>query len=183
MKISPLTSPLPTRPLLFRPFRPLLAGCVWATVLLGGQEAQAQEVPKVASEGVWQLSISPYTDHFRHSPDHKSVWAVGLERGFADNTLVGAFGFSNSFGQPSAYLYYGWLFPKVFPAAPALYIKVTAGLLYGYVSPFDDKVPLNYNGFSPAIIPALGWQFDDKWSAQVNLLGTAAVMFMVNRKF
>lgn len=169
--------------LLLQKLRCVLAGWVGAMACIDGQAAHADDAQKADSTGVWQMSISPYTDHFRHSADHRSVWAIGLERELADHSLYGAFGFSNSFGQPSAYVYYGWVFPKIFPAVPALYLKVTAGLLYGYMSPFNDKVPLNYNGFSPAIIPALGWQFDEKWSGQVNLLGTAAVMFMVNRKF
>jgi hypothetical protein len=154
-----------------------LAACASAALA-----ADAEESKQPAPSGDWQISVSPYTEHFRHSNEHKPVWAVGLERGFADQSLYGLMGFSNSFGQPSAYVYYGWAFPGVLQAAPALYLKVTVGLLYGYVSPHNDKVPLNYNGLSPAIVPALGWQFDKNWSAQVNLLGTAAVMFMVNRK-
>lgn len=162
--------------------RSALAAMALAACASGAMAAEAEEPKLLPASGDWQISVSPYTEHFRRSVEHRQVWAVGLERGFADQSLYGLMGFSNSFGQPSAYLYYGWAFPGLLQAAPALYLKVTVGLLYGYVSPHDDKVPLNYNGLSPAIIPALGWQFDKNWSAQVNLLGTAAVMFMVNRK-
>ena len=153
-----------------------------STPLSAPLAAPGDETPGLAQEDIWRFSVSPFTEHSRHSPDHKAVWALGLEREFANQAIIGLMGFSNSFGQPSAYAYYGWNFPGPFQDVPALYLKVTVGLLYGYVSPYSDKVPLNYNGFSPAIIPAIGWQFDKNWSAQLNLLGTAAVMFMVNRK-
>jgi hypothetical protein len=160
-----------------------LAACALAAPVSAAVAAPADASSSAAQEGTWLVSVSPFTEHFRHSPDHKRVWAFGLERVFADQTLLGVMRFSNSFGQPSAYAYYGWNFPSVFPEVPQLYLKVTVGMLYGYVSPYNDMVPLNYNGFSPAIIPAIGWQFDKNWSAQVNLLGTAAVMLMINRGF
>ena len=46
-----------------------------------------------------------------------------------------------------------------------------------------DQVPLNYNGYSPAIIPTMGWRLDKTLSVHMNFLGTAAVMLMVNKKF
>ena len=107
---------------------------------------------------------------------------MGLEREAADHYLYGLMAFSNSFGQPSAYAYYGRVFNHVWERYDALYLKLTAGLLYGYKAPYDDKVPLNYNGYSPAIIPAVGWRLDKSWSLQVNFLGTAAMMLMVNKK-
>lgn len=60
----------------------------------------------------------------------------------------------------------------------ALYLKLTIGIIHGYKVPFEDRVPLNYYGFSPAIIPAVGWHRDPNWSVQTNFLGAAAVMFM-----
>ena len=42
------------------------------------------------------------------------------------------------------------------------------------------KVPLNYRGFSPVGVVSMGWQFTPTYSAQVNLLGSAALMFQVS---
>jgi hypothetical protein len=55
--------------------------------------------------------------------------------------------------------------------------------LYGYVGEYKRKVPLNVGGFSPAIVPTLGVRFTQQTSAEVHVLGTAAVMFGVNTRF
>lgn len=159
----------------------LLAG--WMLLAAGpGFAAQAEEPLAAAPDAVWRVEFSPWTHHYRFSEDHKDVWALGLERESADHTLYGLTGFSNSFGQPSAYAYYGHVFNNVNSRFEALYLKLTVGVIYGYKVPFEDKVLLNYNGFSPAIIPAAGWRFDKHWSVQTNFLGTAAIMFMVSRR-
>ena len=110
------------------------------------------------------------------------MWALGLEYQTPDRNLYGLTAFSNSFGQPSAYAYYGWVFNNVWERSESLYLKLTLGVIYGYKVPFEDKVFLNHNGFSPAIIPAVGWRLDKNWSVQTNFLGTAAIMLMVTRK-
>lgn len=56
-------------------------------------------------------------------------------------------------------------------------------ILYGYVSPYEDKVPLNRNGFSPAIIPAIGYQLNAHDSVQIKILGNAGLMFSYGRSF
>ncbi len=162
-------------------FAPQVAAIGWA---LASATASADDIQplKPASDGSWRVEFSPFTHHFRYNSDHKPVWSVGIERESADRQLFGLMGFSNSFGQPSAYLYYGRKFNNVLNLSESLYAKLSIGLMYGYKSPFDDEVPLNYNGFSPAIIPAIGWTIDKNWSVQVNVLGTAAFMFMVSRK-
>ncbi|MEY4026402.1 MAG: hypothetical protein RLZZ329_122 [Pseudomonadota bacterium] len=66
---------------------------------------------------------------------------------------------------------------------PQLFAKVTGGLMYGYVAPYENKVPLNYHGFSPAIIPALGYKLTQHDSVQLKFLGTAALMFSYGRQF
>lgn len=173
------------------------AGLVWGMVLALSPDCAAQgeesTVPVTApvsmpvsapvAEGAWRIEFSPYTHHFRYNADHKDVWALGLERETADHALFGLMLFSNSFGQPSAYAYYGRIFSPVERWSESLYVKLTGGLLYGYLPPYNDRVPLNYNGYSPAIIPAIGWRLDKNLSVQLNFLGTAAVMLMVNKKF
>lgn len=159
----------------------LLAG----TMLLAagaGFAAPQGEFAAPAPDAVWRLEFSPWTHHYRFSEDHKDVWALGLERETADHTLYGLTGFSNSFGQPSAYAYYGHVFNNVTSWSDALYLKLTVGVIYGYKVPFEDKVMFNHNGFSPAIVPAAGWRVDRNWSVQTNFLGTAAIMFMVTRR-
>ncbi len=122
------------------------------------------------------LMYSPYTAHFHPSPEHEYVWLVGMERERADGQLAGIALFSNSFGQPSTYIFpWGKIYRDVFER-PGLFVKLTAGLLYGYRGKYEDKVPLNYEGFSPAIVPALGWEYGGRFQAQVNLLGANAVM-------
>ncbi len=157
-------------------------GIVLALFAMMSASAKDAEPLEPSSDGAWRVEFSPFTHHFRYNTDHKPVWSVGIERESADRQLFGLMGFSNSFGQPSAYLYYGRKFNNFLNLSDSLYAKLSIGMMYGYKSPFDDEVPLNYNGFSPAIIPAIGWTIDKNWSAQVNVLGTAAFMFMVSRK-
>lgn len=147
--------------------------------------AMAQQSGEVsASPGpTVQWQMSPYTHHFSPSEDHKNVYMIGLEREHANGKLDGVTFFTNSFGQASVYVYpWGGVYKNVFGVKP-LSFKWTAGLLYGYVEPYEDKVPLNHNGFSPGAIIALAYEFQPGWSAQVNALGTAGLMFQLNVPF
>ncbi len=142
----------------------------------------------LAKEGAPEPSLrnefifSPYTHHWSQNPEHKDVVLVALHEHLPGGRLCGVSLFSNSFGQPSAYVYIGQEFDRLF-GQPNLYLKVTAGILYGYVGEYKDKVPLNYRGFSPAIIPALGYKLTERDSLQVQVLGTAGVMLAYGRKF
>ena len=102
--------------------------------------------------------------------------ALGLLKGLEDRWLAGGVVFSNSFGQPSAYLYGGQRYLNPF-GYEKWYLQWTAGLLYGYVGEFKDKVPFNYKGFSPGFVPSVGYQFTDKISGELDLLGNSALMF------
>ncbi len=104
---------------------------------------------------------------------------VGLERQRADGLVWGGTYFSNSFGQPSAYVYGGQRLEN-WSARPELFAQWTAGILYGYKGEFKDKVPFNHGGFSPGAVLSVGWQFTPVYSAQVNMLGNSAVMFQVS---
>ena len=94
----------------------------------------------------------------------------------------GASYFRNSFGQPSGYLYGGKRYDSIF-SYDKLFAQWTVGLLYGYKPPYDHKVPLNHNGFSPGAVVSLGWQFTPTYSAQVNVLGNSALMFQFSADF
>ncbi len=124
----------------------------------------------------YHLIVSPFTQHFRHSSEHEYVWLVGAERERAGGSLAGAAYFTNSFGQPSAYIYpWGKTFRHLVDNSP-LYAKLTAGLLYGYKAPYEDKIPFNVDGFALAVIPALGWEYRGRQQLQLNFLGFNGVM-------
>ena len=129
-----------------------------------------------------ELTLSPYTIHWSNNPEHKHVVLVALDEQLPGGRLCGVSFFTNSFGQPSTYVYAGKQFNQLF-GQPQLFLKVTAGVIYGYVGQYKNKVPLNYHGFSPGVIPALGYKFSEHDSVQVKLLGTAGIMFSYGRQF
>lgn len=151
--------------------------CLGWMLLAGGAQAQASEV---APDPLLRLQLSPYTQHFTYDSAHSDVVMVGVEREYANTRLDGVALFSNSFGQPTLYLYpWGGIF-RSFGGIVPMSFKWTVGLLYGYKAPYEKKVPYNYNGFSPAAIVALSYDLPSGWSVQANLLGLAAVMFQLN---
>lgn len=155
--------------------RPLY--CLGWLLLAGGAQAQAFEV---APDPHLRLQLSPFTQHFTYDSAHSDVVMVGAEREYPNTRLEGIALFSNSFGQPTLYLYpWGGIYRSLGGIAPMSF-KWTAGLLYGYKAPYEKKVPYNHGGFSPAVIVALSYDLPSGWSVQANLLGLAAVMFQLN---
>lgn len=141
--------------------------------------AGAQSDPADASTGeYWRLMGSPYTIHYGSDPEHEPVYMIGLERQRSDGWVWGGTYFSNSFGQPSGYVYVG---EKVigFSRWDKLFFQWTAGILYGYKYPYEDKVPFNNNGFAPGATVSLGWQFTREFSMQAIALGAAGLMIQV----
>lgn len=141
-------------------------------------EVQGAPEPKHRGE----FSFSPYTLHWSNSPEHKPVVLVSLDEQVPGDRFCGLAVFSNSFGQPSTYVYVGQQFNHLL-GNPQLFAKVSAGILYGYVGQYKNKVPLNHGGFSPAIIPTVGYRLSMHDSVQVNLLGNAGLMFSYGRQF
>lgn len=133
-----------------------------------------------AARGEWMLSA--YTHHFSNTSEHKSVVMLAANEHLSGDRLCGISLFRNSFGQPSVYVYAGQQFNDLW-GMPQVFAKVTAGLMYGYVAPYENKVPLNYKGFNPAIIPSLGYKLTAHDSVQVKILGNAALMFSYGRQF
>ncbi|MEN5178773.1 hypothetical protein ABE501_03230 [Comamonas testosteroni] len=138
----------------------------------------------------WSFGYAPYTYHFSdakkehdYEPDdekHKYVWLVNAEKQLDERQVAGFAYFSNSFGQPSQYAYYGWQF-RPLSGTPQLFFKLTGGVIHGYKYPYHKKIPLNNkNGWGLTAIPALGWNFDEHWGVQLNLLGKSALMFQLN---
>jgi hypothetical protein len=162
-----------------------LASCAAALWLLAGAEAAARESASLLSthawreEAHWRVAISPLTQHFRQNEEHQRVVALALERQRHDGWLAGGSHFTNSFGQPSAYLYVGRRVDLPF-GPPGLFGQISGGLLYGYRGRFEDKVPFNNNGFSPGALFTLGWQIDRRNAAAVHLLGDAGLMLQLS---
>ena len=151
---------------------------------LGGTAmAQSGFLSELARDKVLSWQFSPFSLHFSPSDEHKQVLMVGLEREHPSAKVDGFTLFTNSFGQPTVYVYpWGGVYHDI-GNIRHLSFKWTAGLLYGYRDPYENKVPLNYKGLSPAVIPALVYEFKPGWSGQVNFLGTAALMFQLNAPF
>ena len=130
----------------------------------------------------WELMISPYAYHYQYSPEHKHVFLLGLEHHQNDEWFAGGALFSNSFGQPTGAAYEGFMWNQLF-GEPNLYAKLGGGLMYGYVGKYKDKVPLNYDGLSPVLVPAAGWKATSNDAVEISLLGAAGLLFSYDRKF
>ena len=167
------------KPALFSRATALDFGLIFAA---NAPAANAQEPNLAAPFDGWELSFSPYSYHLNRDEDYKQVVLVGLERHYSDNWLWGGALFSNSFGQPSGGAYFGYQWNKLFGIEP-LYFKLVGGIMYGYVDEYEDKVPYNHNGFSPIILPGLGWRLTPRDALQVIVLGGNGFMFSYNRRF
>ena len=148
-------------------------------------EAPAAKVERLPPESpesgdFWRLMASPYTVHYHkdNEGEHEPVYMIGLERQRSDGWVWGGVYFSNSFGQPSTYVYVGQRYAG-FSRWQPLFVQWTAGIMYGYKEPYEDKVPFNVNGFSPGVTVGLGWQFTREFSMQGILLGTAGLMLQL----
>ncbi|WP_439589116.1 hypothetical protein [Hydrogenophaga sp.] len=131
----------------------------------------------------YQLFFSPYTHHWSYDEEHRQVYALSLSRLLPNDRFCGFSLFNNSFGQPSAYAYIGKTWPGLLPSHPQIYVSATAGIIYGYVGKYKNKVPLNVGGFAPAIIPAIGYRLSPSATVEVQLLGTAAFMLGATWRF
>jgi hypothetical protein len=162
-----------------RPTTPATCACVCLCVLAAPARAETWDLLDFSAPGYWRALVGPYTQHLNEKPEFEYVWAVAIERQRDDGWLYGASYFSNSFGQGCGYLYLGQQIPDLFDQ-PKLYFQWTAGLLYGYKPPYENRVPFNVNGFSPGVVLSLGWQFDKQFAAQLNKVGTSGVMLQLS---
>lgn len=167
--------------------------CLLAMACLGSGEAAASRTASFTAsitqaltdteawreQAHWRVAMAPHTEHYRPSAEHQTVWAVALERQRHDGWLAGASRFSNSFGQPSAYVYLGHRFDRLF-GQRALYGQLSAGLLYGYRGRFEDKVPFNNDGFAPGALATIGSQLTRRAAVAAHFLGDAGVMLQLS---
>lgn len=144
--------------------------------------AQEPEADEFSGKPYWEALIGPFAVHWSNSDEHKNVYLLGIERAQANGFIWGFSAFSNSFGQPSAYAYYGYRWDNLFGYSK-LYAKLSGGIIYGYKGKYEDKVPFNHDGFGLGIIPAIGYRLTPKDAVQVGALGTAGLIFTYNRRF
>ena len=158
----------------------ILAGLIVAH--FGGNALAQESAPPSPDNGnKLTLSVSPYVQHFNLSGEYDNVWLIGIEREHPNGKLDGIAFFNNSFDQPTVYVFpFGQAYHGIW-GVPKLSFKWTAGLLYGYLGEYKKRVPLNYNGFSPAVNIALAYQFTPTWAGQV-MLGGSFLMFMINMR-
>jgi len=131
----------------------------------------------------YEAFFSPYTHHWSRDAEHQQVYAISLSRLLPNDRFCGFSLFNNSFGQPSAYAFIGKTWPGVLASYPEVYVSATAGIIYGYVGKYKNKVPLNVGGFSPVIVPAVGYRISPRATVEVQLLGTAAFMLGATWRF
>jgi len=136
-----------------------------------------QPVDTSSDSRSFEVFVSPHTHHWTASEEHKPVRAVSVSRLLPDARFCGFSLFTNSFGQPSAYAFAGKYWPNPIESVPDVYVSLSGGIMYGYVGRFKNKVPLNVGGFSPVIIPAMGYRLNAQTAVEVQILGTAGVMF------
>lgn len=137
--------------------------------------AEAAETGLMTPGDVLMVQVSPYSLHFDEGPEHTGYpWLVGVEWQSRSRWLAGYSYFNNSFNQKCHYAYGGYTFP-LGENYRNWYIKLTGGLIVGYKEPFEDKLPVNYNGIAPVIIPGLGYK-SDRYNVQLNLLGANGFM-------
>lgn len=121
------------------------------------------------------LQFGPYVAHRIDDRGHNQ-WPriIGAEWESAEHWLGGAVSFKNSYYQDAAYVYAGrrWFLDAV---AEHVYVKLSAGFVYGYKEPFENRLPVNNEGYGLGFVPALGYQFG-RANAQIVFLGTAAIV-------
>jgi len=149
---------------------------------LGDASAPDTSTPSPPAHPRWELTLSPWTHHWNYNPAHRHVLLGAMDRYVAGQRFCGLALFSNSFGQPSAYAYVGQRWDGVM-GHPDVFVKVSAGLIYGYKDPYKNKIPFNDYGVAPAIIPALGYRFGQGHSVQMMVLGNAGILFAYGHTF
>lgn len=161
--------------------RVAINGILLVALGAGAIQAKADLQAEESGSGFWVVQTSVYTRHFSPSPEHNNRQnLIGLERNEASGLVYGGGTFRNSFAQRSVYGYVGKRFNS--SRYPAVYLKVTGGLLHGYRGQYRDKIPLNRYGVAPVIIPGVGINLGPV-VAEAVLLGASAAMFNVGFRF
>ncbi len=124
------------------------------------------------------LETSVYTRHYHYDPAHNNDQNLLLgEWNITEQWLVGAAMFDNSFSQNTQYVYGGYRF-RPLSSLPALYFKISAGLIHGYKDEYQDKIPFNGGGIAPVIIPTVGYCLN-RFCSELIFFGAAGLMATV----
>lgn len=162
--------------------------CILVSLCTTGNAQELKMSTTLSEAGLWTLMAAPVTLHYSDlksanvaaEDKHKYVWLVGAEKMVTDRYFAGAAFFSNSFGQPTQYIYVGAKFRPI-DDTPKFFAKVSAGVIHGYKPPYDKKIPINTSsGWGLGVIPSIGWDFNDQFAAQLNVLGSAGLMLQMN---
>lgn len=140
--------------------------------------AGAAESTLDSSGDVIMVQAAPTVIHFDYNPNYvKYSWLVGVEWQRPSRWLAGYSYFNNSFDQKCHYLYGGkWW--RLGEDDSNWYFKLTGGLIIGYKDQYEDRLPINYNGNGPVIVPAVGYKVN-RFNVQANLLGVGGLMITV----
>jgi hypothetical protein len=121
--------------------------------------------------GTFVVSFAPYAHHTGKGNYNSRADFRALEWESPEQWSIGGASFRNSFAQPCWYAFGGRRFTLKHHSG-RFFAKITAGVIYGYKSPHRDAVPLNCGGYSPAIIPSLGYRYKNV-SFQLIVFGRA----------
>ena len=148
---------------------------------LSAEFKSAWDAPEPWRTDRFYFQTSLATVHFNSDPNHDNnqnliygewrmpyYWLDG-------QWFAGLSFFDNSFGQPSQFVFGGLLWRPI-EKAPEFYVKLAAGILHGYTGEYQDKVPYNHNGFSPGIVPGVGYCYR-RFCGEMILFGTAGMMW------
>ncbi|MFC4729749.1 sn-glycerol-3-phosphate transporter [Coralloluteibacterium thermophilus] len=120
------------------------------------------------------MSVGTHVHHYRSDPDHhERPGLLALDYSPAGSEwFVGGATFRNSFRQRSAYAYTGRRYAA---QESPFYLQVTAGLLAGYRGEHRHKIPMNWLGVAPVVIPSVGVEVD-RYRGELIVLGNSALM-------
>lgn len=125
-----------------------------------------------------QINFGPYLYHYSSDSERNSYpWFTSLEWESLSRWELGGAVFSNSYNQPSGYLYGGKRFIHGSPDEH-LFLKITVGALIGYVPPHEDAIPVNKDGVGLGVIPAVGYKFK-RTTTQIVILSTSGLMLTI----
>ena len=176
-KVSYQVDPVDLQRMLTTPPRPRLILILLVFLLSKTVSAEESEPEHVR----YYMQIGGYI-HFSSREDHDGPPVlVAVERSKSSNYYYGLALFNNSFNQFSQFLYVGREFPWQ-RVHETFRFRLSFGLVHGYRDEFEDELPLNYKGFSPGLVPSIGFKRNGV-GFDMALLSNAGLMLSVGYEF
>lgn len=120
--------------------------------------------------------------HFSSREDHSGPpILIAVERLRPSGNYYGLALFNNSFDQFSQFIYVGREFTWQQVHENSRF-KFSLGVVHGYKEEFEDELPLNYKGFSPGLVPSIGFKHK-RVGFDLSVLSNAGVLFSVGYEF